>query len=230
MDINKIAIVGFGSIGKRHFSVLKKLYPDLEIVLVRSSKSKNGRQEEEADAVVYSIKDALDLGIQAAIIASPATFHSIQAHEFAENGVHLLIEKPLSFQLDGLEELGEIISEKKIVCHVGYVLRYDPNLLALKNFIESNNIGNILNIKIQSSSYLPDWRPGQDYKTSVSAQKQLGGGVLLELSHELDYSWLFSNPKKSQVVYIIRVLLVLMLRIWFKFYLIQMMGIQLILI
>ena len=53
-------------------------------------------------------------------------------------------------------------------------------------------IGQILHISVESGSYLPDWRPKQDYLKSVSARKELGGGVLLELSHELDYiRWLF---------------------------------------
>ena len=194
MSIKKIAIIGLGSIGKRHLSILQKNYPNIEVIIVRSKKNHNDSKLK--NHIVYSLEDALKLNIEAAIIASPAICHIKQGIILANHGIHLLIEKPLSHNLDQVNVLEKIIKKNNLICKVGYVLRHDPNLIAFKDFLINQDIGQILDISINASSYLPDWRPNQNYKNTVSAKQSLGGGALLELSHEIDYLiWLFGKPK-----------------------------------
>jgi predicted dehydrogenase len=86
-----------------------------------------------------------------------------------------------------------------IIAMVGYVLRYDPGAIKFKNWLDRKMIGEIIHARIECGSYLPEWRPDQDYRETVSASSELGGGVLLELSHELDYLyWFFDKPKNVQ--------------------------------
>ena len=201
MNINKLGIIGLGSIGKRHLRLLKEIRPDIEVIVLRSGRGKSCKEEKLATKIVKSIDLIIAEGIQAAIISSPATLHMKQALVLAKAGVHLLIEKPLSDSLEGTNQLLKILSDNNLVSMVGYVLRYDPGAIKFKKLIDDNSIGSILHARIECGSYLPEWRPGLDYKKSVSAKSELGGGVLLELSHELDYlHWFFGKPKDVQAL------------------------------
>ena len=194
--IKRIAIIGLGSIGKRHLRLARKLRPEIKIIAVRSGKGKKVQEEKIADKIVYTIEDAINTGIQAAIIATPATFHADQALRLMNLGIHVLIEKPLSHSLENVNELLRAAGESDAVGLVGYCLRYDPAALKFKEILATEKIGQILSVQVNCSSYLPDWRLDMDYRQSVSAKKELGGGVLLELSHELDYiRWFFGDMK-----------------------------------
>jgi len=98
-----------------------------------------------------------------------------------------------------VKELLKIVNENRITTMVGYVLRYDLGAIKFKNWLDNKIKGKILHARIECGSYLPDWRPDQDYRKTVSALSELGGGVLLELSHEIDYLyWFFGKPKDVQ--------------------------------
>ena len=194
--INNIGIVGLGSIGCRHLRLARELRSDLNIVAVRSRKGKKIEEEKLVDSVVYSLEDAISCGIEAAIIATPAVYHVQQAIELMEKGIHVLIEKPLSHSLDNVNKLLRIAKISKLVGLVGYCLRYDPGALKFNKMLNNQKIGQILNAQVECGSYLPDWRKGMDYRNSVSAKAEWGGGVLSELSHELDYiRWFFGDMK-----------------------------------
>ena len=194
--INNIGIIGLGSIGRRHLRLVKEFRPGLNVIAVRSGVGKKVGEEKLLDAVVHSLAEAIDYGIEAAIIATPAVYHIQQAIDLMERGVHILIEKPLSHSLDNVNELLRAEKESKMIGLVGYCLRYDPGALKFNDMLKNNKIGKILHVRVDCGSYLPDWRKGQDYRKSVSAKSELGGGVLLELSHELDYiRWFFGEMK-----------------------------------
>ena len=194
--INNIGIVGLGSIGCRHLRLARELRSDLNIIAVRSRKGKKIEEEKLVDSVVYSLEDAIDCGIKAAIIATPAVYHVQQAIKLMEKGIHVLIEKPLSHSLHNMTELLKVNKKTKTVALVGYCLRYNSGALKFFDIINSKKIGQILHVQVDCGSYLPDWRKGTDYRESVSAKAELGGGVLLELSHELDYiRWFFGEMK-----------------------------------
>ena len=195
MIINRLAIIGLGSIGRRHLRLVSEIRPDIEIILVRSGYGSECEEEKMASKTVHSIGEAIKYGIQAAIVSSPAILHLEQSLELAKNGVHLLIEKPLSHTSDRVNELLEVINKNSVIAMVGYVMRYDSGAIEFKNWISNKITGKILHARIECGSYLPDWRPNQDYRKTVSALSELGGGVLLELSHEIDYlHWFFGKP------------------------------------
>ena len=123
--INCLAIVGLGSIGRRHLRLISEIRPDIKIIVVRSGHGSACDEEKMAVKVTDSIGDAIKEGIQAAIISSPATLHLKQSLELAKNGIHLLIEKPISHTSDRVKELLKIVNENRITTMVGYVLRYD---------------------------------------------------------------------------------------------------------
>jgi hypothetical protein len=192
--IEHIAIIGLGNIGQRHLRLARKFRPKLEITVVRSGVGQEIPEEKIADKVVNTIEDALARGIQAAVIATPAVLHLDQATILLRAGVHVLVEKPLSNSMAGVSELMKLQKESGLVGLLGYCLRYDPSAKQFTKMLKNNVVGQILHVHVDCGSYLPNWRPNKDYRHTVSAKKELGGGVLLELSHELDYACWFFGP------------------------------------
>lgn len=190
--INRILIVGLGSAGSRHLRLALELFPGAEIKVLRN-------QVKDVDpkcgeSCLESVDAAVQFAPQIAVIANPSTYHLPIALALAHQGIHLLIEKPLSASLAGVQNLIDTCKSKKSVLMVGYNLRFSPSLLHFFQLIKSNHVGEILSVRCEVGQYLPDWRPESDYRKSVSANHALGGGVLLELSHELDYlQWIFGE-------------------------------------
>ena len=190
--IKNILIIGLGSIGSRHFKIINNLRPDININLLRRKESKENNLEKSANKIFYDIEEALKENLDAVIISSPSSMHINQAINFLDLNIPIFIEKPISSNLEDCLKFKKLAEKKKAFILVGYVLRYSKILNEYKKLIEKNIIGKHLYIDIKYSSFLPDWRKNIDYKKSVSSKQSLGGGVLLELSHELDYAnWLF---------------------------------------
>ena len=186
-------IVGLGSIGRRHLANLRRLAPDASIVVWHqySRPSDRSSAPTQADSEVFSLEHALDTRPEMAVIAGPAPTHVETALALADNGVHLLVEKPISHSLDGVDDLIERCRARQLALLVGYNLRFSASLQEMKRILEAGRIGRVLSIRAEVGGYLPDWRPNSDYRRDVSARSELGGGVLLELSHEIDYvRWL----------------------------------------
>jgi len=199
--VQHVAIVGLGSIGRRHLRLLKQLRPDIEVTLVRSGHGQPSPEEGLAQSCVRVLTDAIELGIDAAIISSPAPWHIPQALELVQADVPILVEKPLSHDLIGVEELKQLATDRQSTVLVGYVLRHDLAAHHFQSLLISGCPGQLLHARIECGSYLPDWRPEQDFRQSASAQPDLGGGALLELSHELDYArWFFGPVKQVRAV------------------------------
>lgn len=195
--VRRLAIVGLGSIGRRHLRLLTTLRPEIEIILVRSGRGSCWPEEALAAGSVSTIEKALNLALDGAIISSPAPFHVKQAVELLGAGVPLLIEKPLSHNTENTNHLKTLADNASLPVLVGYVLRHSRALQCFREIFFRNTTGLVAGVNVTCGSYLPDWRPAQDYRMTASARAELGGGVLLELSHELDYAhWLF-GPFKS---------------------------------
>jgi predicted dehydrogenase len=190
--------VGLGSIGKRHLSNIKKIDPNAIITVwhLQSKKDESSMKIFGINKVVYSFEDAIREKPEVAFITCPSSLHISIAIMLAQEGIDLFIEKPLSSKLEDVEKLLHIGKNQNIIIMVGYNFRFHRPLQILKQKISEGAIGNLIGIRVEVGQYLPDWRPGTDYRHSVSAQKELGGGVVLELSHELDYArWLFGEVK-----------------------------------
>jgi predicted dehydrogenase len=190
--INRILIVGLGSIGKRHLRFARALLPNADIRVLRHQTG--SAVPAIANGGIFSNDDAIAFAPQIAVIASPAPFHIATAQALAEVGVHLLIEKPLSASLDGVTQLLETCRQRGTVLLTGYNLRFLPSLQRFRDLLGEGVVGNVLSVRCEIGQYLPFWRPDADYRQGVSARRELGGGALLELSHELDYlRWIFGE-------------------------------------
>lgn len=190
--ISRILIVGLGSIGKRHLRIAREFFPQNKIAVLRHKA--DPIVPEHADYSFSSIDEALEFSPQMAVIANPATFHLSVAMELAKIGTHLLIEKPLSATTNGVAELLDVCRENKARLATGYNLRFLPSLQKFKTMLDDNVIGAVWSVRSEIGQFLPSWRQGTDYRQDVSAQHALGGGALLELSHELDYlRWIFGE-------------------------------------
>lgn len=187
-------VAGLGSIGQRHIRNLRRLVPHAEISVLRRSASKPV-ENCGWDRVFISLEDALSPPPDAAIIAGPASTHLELALALAQAGIPMLIEKPLALELAGLDELLKICEEAALPVSIGYNLRFHPVLAGMAERLAAGHLGRVLRARAEVGQFLPDWRPGSDYREGVSAQKVLGGGPLLELSHEFDYLYaLFGMP------------------------------------
>lgn len=190
--INRVLIVGSGSMGQRHLHLARRFLPDSEIKIL--TRNKKNKLSEFADGHFTCLDDALKFSPELAVIASPASVHLDSAIPLAKLGAHLLIEKPISISTHRVAELIEIVRNNSKIMLVGYNLRFLPSLKLFRQLIQSGLLGKIYSVRAEVGQYLPSWRPGVDYRNSVSAKKELGGGVLLELSHELDYlQWIFGD-------------------------------------
>lgn len=193
--LKKILVVGLGSIGKRHVRIIQRLYPEILISVLRHKHC----SEQESKALGINVcftsdSEALSFQPDAAIISNPATMHLDIALKLANVGVHLLIEKPLADNSRGVDELITLCNKKNLVLTVAYNLRFLPSLIYFREKLRSDLIGELYSVRAEVGQYLPSWRPDVDYRHTVSSKSKLGGGVLLELSHEIDYlMWLFGS-------------------------------------
>jgi len=182
-------IVGYGAIGRRHLRNLRALEPTAEITVLRRPGSP--AEAEGADRVIHDLQRALAHPPDLAILATPAPTHTPLARALCEVGTHLFVEKPLSDTLDGLDELLDRARQRHLILMVGYCLRFHGVLRAVREALNGEAIGRLLFLEGHVGQYLPLWRPGLDPRASVTARRAAGGGVLLELSHELDCArWL----------------------------------------
>jgi predicted dehydrogenase len=111
-----------------------------------------------------------------------------------EAGSHLFIEKPISDTLDGVHELRKLIEKNELKALVGFQFRFHPGLQHVKNLLDDKALGEVLSANVEWGEYLPNWHPWEDYRNSYSARRDLGGGVVLTLSHPFDYlRWLLGE-------------------------------------
>jgi len=188
----RILIVGLGSVGTRHLRIARQLFGGAEIKVLRHTSTKF--IPEFSDGIFTTIKEAIEFKPNIAVISNPATLHIETAQALAMVGSHLLVEKPLSTSLIGVNELIETSKQGGTLLTIGYNLRFSPSLMQFKKLLAEGIIGRALSVRCEVGQYLPSWRTESDYRQSVSGKSELGGGVLLELSHELDYlRWIFGE-------------------------------------
>ena len=198
--VERVLVVGLGSIGRRHARIARVVRPGASIAAWRHRRT-DAPLPAGVDAVAWSLDEALAFAPQAAVIASPAPQHLAAARALAHEGVHLLIEKPLADRADGVDELIAECARRSLVLMTGYNLRFLPSLQRLRDLVFSGVVGDVLSVRAEAGQYLPSWRPDIPYRDSVSARASLGGGVLLELSHEFDYlQWIFGSVAWVQAI------------------------------
>lgn len=181
----KALIFGFGSIGTKHANLLRSRKEISEILFFSNRKNKKFIS-------TNSIVDALKFNPDYILVCSETHHHHhhIKLIEKYFRNKTVLVEKPLFHKKIK-------INLRNNKYYVGYNLRFHPVIKFLKDKVKKNEI---FSISISCNSYLPKWRKNIDYSNSYSSFEKKGGGVLLDLSHEIDYlQWLFG--KVSTVEY-----------------------------
>lgn len=181
----RVLVAGTGSIGRRHIQSLKLLGCGSDIALLR----RGGRQDDYSNSLgahVFSeLQEALDTRPDFVVIATPSAYHTDVVLGCLNKNIPFYVEKPVVSELaDAIRIKGRIGPDTTAL--VGCNLRYLPSLQRMKTVINKGELGTVVRADLQAGQWLPDWRPDQNYKDSYSARSDQGGGVLLDLIHEID--------------------------------------------
>jgi predicted dehydrogenase len=199
--VSRALIVGWGSAGKRFAKDIKELRPDVQVFVLPNRPGDSSRSQSRfSDVVVLDDwRSAIGVEPQVAIIANPASHHLPAAKRLAGLKIDMLIEKPAAAKLEEAHELATVLRNRRDVM-IGYNLRYLPSLREFrKRVVRLAEVSEYMNVEVQAGSDVRTWRPVSDFRQTVSVNHSLGGGVLNELSHELDYLlWFFGSPKSIQ--------------------------------
>ena len=196
--MKKVLFIGLGSIGQRHYRNLKKIKKNFKFYALRKIKKSpeldrynniNSEKFNYNQKYITELKnEETNNKFDIIFICNPSSLHVKYSLKFAKKGSALFIEKPLSHNLHGVNKLKHLIKKNKIICAVGFQLRYEYLLIKIKEIILSKKLGKIKKAYISNKHYLPYHHKYEDYKTGYAAKKKLGGGAILCFIHELDYA------------------------------------------
>lgn len=197
----KIAFVGLGSIATRHLKnvhvYLASQGDSCSVDLYRSSMSRPLSEDLQPlvnNSFLYADEIPANRKYDVVFVTNPTSMHYETVTRFAEHTDAFFIEKPVFDSTKVDEHIFKMIEDK--INYVACPLRYNAVLQYVKEHVD---LSKVYSARAISSSYLPDWRPGQDYRNTYSAHKELGGGVAIDLIHEWDYlTWLFGMPTECQ--------------------------------
>lgn len=201
MKIMEVCFVGIGSIAKRHIRNLRviaeKRSIDLRIDAIRRSKNRDAETDELGIRNIYASYKEVQGKYDIVFVTNPTKLHLETIENMRAFGKHFFVEKPI-VAIDQIDTVKELLAQEAPKYYVACPLRYNAVIQYLKNSI---NPEEVISVRSISSSYLPDWRPGIDYRNTYSAHKDLGGGVSIDLIHEWDYlTYLFGNPKNVRAL------------------------------
>jgi len=206
----KVLMIGLGGIGQRHIRNLRSLLGSrLEVLAYRVRKlthvvtekldvepASNVEEKYEIQAC-YDLDEALARRPDIVFVCNPSSLHVPVARAAARAGCHLFIEKPLSHNYEGIEELIELVESGNLVCLMGFQMRFHPCLRYMRDRLKRNAIGRVLAVRADVGEYLPGFHRYEDYRRMYASRTELGGGVILSQIHELDYIYsLFGLPRR----------------------------------
>lgn len=194
MHAAKILVIGAGSIGERHIRAFRQI-KSTSVGLVDPRKERAEQIAARYNCESYfTCLDSVppDASFDAAVIASPANSHVDIATQCAERRLHLLIEKPLAASFDGVDSLIAMCRERTLTAAVGYILRFDATVEKLREIVVAGMLGELISVQSICTHYLPHSRP--DYRQAYYTTENAGAGVILDLSHELNYlEWILGD-------------------------------------
>jgi predicted dehydrogenase len=189
----RIVVIGAGSIGRRHAENLTRLGASVGMYDVATEYLTDLCREKGYEPVRDLDKAIKKEHYDAALVCTPNHLHITMARKTVDADLDLFVEKPLSHSYDGVEDLLWTVAKKELVAMAGFNLRFEPGLLHLKKTIDPKRVAFA---QIDAGSHMPTWRPGTDYRKTYSANRSMGGGIILDDVHELDYAcWLFGYPQ-----------------------------------
>ena len=191
-------IVGLGSIGKRHLRNILAIENTKKLEIIIYSKQTKSYLSNHKNIKIFDTLDKCLLEKPDVGFITNETVHHIPiAIKLAKVGLDLFIEKPLSNKISNVKTFSKIIKTKKLITLVGCNLRFHRCINEIKNLIDQKVIGDIISVKVECGTYLPDWHPNEDYSKSYASRDDLGGGVVLTCIHELDYLyWFFGETQE----------------------------------
>ena len=190
----KFLIIGGGSIGQRHIKNLKQL-GDHQVWVLKRKKDPDFA-EKFGVTVIDSLDEARQLSLDGAFICTPTSLHTEGLKWAAQKGLHVFMEKPLIHDRPGLEIARQTLEGFDRTFFIGFMLRYHPLVRSIKTFLEDEILGHAYAARFEFGSYLPFWHPWEDYRISYAARRELGGGVINTITHELDLiQYFFGSPQ-----------------------------------
>jgi predicted dehydrogenase len=189
-----VLVIGTGSIGERHLRCFAST-GRVDVGFVEINVALRRRVAEQCPEIraYESMEQALEAGPDLAVIATPALLHIKQASELAERGVHVLIEKPLSVSMEGVERLMEAVQRRGVTAAVAYVYRAHPALARMRELIASGRFGNVLEIVAVTGQHFPHYRPA--YRQTYYARRDQGGGAIQDaLTHLINAGEWLAGP------------------------------------
>jgi predicted dehydrogenase len=189
----RVLVIGTGSIGLRHCRNLVALGQDVLAWDADPARVREAAAIARA-APAASLDEALHAAPRAVLVCTPPASHVDLAHRALAAGAHLFVEKPIAHASAAVPELIAEATRRRRLLAVGFNLRCLPSLRRVKGLLDDKRIGRVLSVRAEFGSYLPDWRPGRDYRDNYAVRAALGGGILLDAIHEFDYlGWLFGE-------------------------------------
>jgi predicted dehydrogenase len=186
-------VVGAGSIGSRHGRNLAGLGHRVRVWDIDPDRLREATRLPGIEAAT-SLDEGLTERPDAVVICTPPSRHLEPARRALEAGASLFVEKPIAHESDGVPALIDEARRRKRVLAVGFNLRFLPSLRHVKALLESKRVGRVLSVRAAFGSYLPQWRPDRNYRDNYAVHAELGGGILLDAIHELDYlGWVFGE-------------------------------------
>ena len=187
----KAVVIGNGSIGKRHINNLISLGID-NITLCRSSLKGNDLNLKE----ILGLEEILKIQPNLVIVSNPTSLHFKTLEFLIQNQFNILCEKPLLHLSKEWELLKPLLKNYNGFSNVVFNLRYHPCIQKTKELLDNNELGEINSARFFVGQHLPDWRPETNHLESYSAHKEMGGGVVMDLVHEIDLAeYLLGKPK-----------------------------------
>lgn len=210
----KVLFVGLGGIGQRHLRNIRELLGnEVEVYAFRQRKYQfvldnnlNIKQNTDLDRFyniknVNSLEEAFKKNIDIVFITNPTSMHMDVLMKAIENECDVFLEKPLSHNLENINELVKKLNKYKNITFIGYQNRFHPCIKESKKLLEEKAIGNIISVDVEIGENIKTWHRYEDYRKMYASRKNLGGGVVLSQIHELDYiNWFFGMPKSVYAI------------------------------
>ena len=161
------------------------------------TKRNDFKNNEKNVKIVKTIDEGIAERPDIAFVTNETSYHVNTAIKLAKEGIDLFIEKPLSSSTNGIKKLKKIVKDNGIISLIGCDHRFHPCLKKIKEVIDKKRLGRIMSVQVESSSLLSDWHPYEDYRKGYSAKEELGGGIAMTMTHELDFlRWFFGDIKE----------------------------------